>query len=857
MNKKRLRNRILATSLALCFTASALPLSSSSVVNAAQFNDHSIVAAGTDHTLSASNNYDISKELIMPGESFRIEPQYEVFHTVGYYGQDVTNPWLYNASLALGDVSIISKLVRNTADVSGIEEITGTYNLIKMAYERGDLIGALAQIPEDPELREELEQALQEALNKETTVTVGYVNNTSTPIVLQQVRTTSSKSEGVLYGGEYGMTPIVEAFSTHKSDCTIKFFEPYYTISYKDLLEGEEEGLPDRYYIQHEKQELVLPNLVRPGYHFDKWNGGMYFADQEKVGDTTVLSFDWENNLANAGYNFGDETLYPVFEDGYTVTFNPNGGTIDGEESAIYELDTESESFFDIGDYVPEREGYTFLGWCYKPAALYDSLIEDTSNFDWMNNTSGYDIQLYAKWAEESDEELELNGFRLDEETGELTIVSDIGVNGWKSLCNSTNNECKAKVKSAFVGGNLTTVPAYIFSECENLKSVVLPETVKDIYDYAFENCSSLEAIEMPGVTRIFEGAFNACTSLKTIEMPMVKTIGSSAFEKCTSLKTIEMSSVESIGSYAFFGCSSLEAVTIPPQTEYIGYMAFYQCSQLREVVFEITDYDENEDYFSVSGSVFNECHPDLYILVQPSLLNLFKETFMPEYADIITDEVPVREITEVVINNATVSFKADDKPVFTGTVPDGAPCVIDYESWLGADNEFISSSDYWNSAYVERGWCDGLISFFKANTEYSYSLYIKLTEEGYNAGYRIGDNTALSVNGKVIELNPDYVSILDNGTAVIFSNVFTITPQESEYMIGDVDMDGVISISDATYIQKINAELVTPENEIVNKLADADGDGSITISDATLIQKYIAEIFSDTGNAGKYLSEI
>lgn len=855
MNKKRLRNRILATSLALCFTASALPLSSSSVVNAAQVNDHSIVAAGTDHTLSASNNYDISKELIMPGESFRIEPQYEVFHTVGYYGQDVTNPWLYNASLALGDVSIISKLVRNTADVSGIEEITGTYNVIKMAYERGDLIGALAQMPEDPELREELEQALQEALNKETTVTVGYVNNTSTPIVLQQVRTTSSKSEGVLYGGEYGMTPIVEAFSTHKSDCTIKFFEPYYTISYKDLLEGEEEGLPDRYYIQHEKQELVLPNLVRPGYHFDKWNGGMYFADQEKVGDTTVLSFDWENNLANAGYNFGDETLYPVFEDGYTVTFNPNGGTIDGEESAIYELDTESESFFDIGDYVPEREGYTFLGWCYKPAALYDSLIEDTSNYDWMNNTSGYNIQLYAKWAEESDKELELNGFRLDEETGELTIVSDIGVKGWKSLCNSTNNECKAKVKSAFVGGNLTTVPAYIFSECENLKSVVLPETVKDIYDYAFENCSSLEAIEMPGVTHIFEGAFNACTSLKTIEMPMVKTIGSSAFEKCTSLKTIEMSSVESIGSYAFFGCSSLEAVTIPSQTEYIGYMAFYQCSKLREVVFEITDYDENEDYFSVSGSVFNECHPDLYILVQPSMLNLFKETFMPEYADIITDEVPVREITEVVINNATVSFKAGDKPVFTGTVPSGAPYVIDYESWLGADGEFISCSDYWNSAYVERGWCEGLISSFKANTEYQYGLYIKLTEEGYNAGYRFGDNTALSVNGEVIDLNPDYVSILDNGTAVIFSNVVTIIPQESEYMIGDANMDGKITVTDATLIQKFCVGLATPEDETARKLADVNGDGTVSIADATLIQKYLVGGFSDTGNAGKYLS--
>ncbi|MGN1130457.1 MAG: leucine-rich repeat protein [Ruminococcus sp.] len=777
MKKKRLINRILATSLALCFTASVLPLSSSAVVNAAQVKDNSIVAAGAEHILNASNNYDISKELIMPGESFRIEPQYEVFHTVGYYGQDVTNPRLYNASLSMGDVSIISKLVRNTADVSGIEpSINNTYNVIKMAYERGDLSAALEQMPEDPELREKLMQALQEALNKETTVTVGYVNNTNTPIVLQQVRSTSSKSDDVLYGGEYGNTPIVEAGSTHKSDCTIKFFEPYYTISYKDLLEGEEEGLPDRYYIQRESQTLVLPNLVRPGYHFDKWNGGMYFADQEKVGDTTVLTFDWENNLANASYNFGDETLFPTFKSGYTVTFNPNGGTIGGEESAIYELDKESESFFDIGDYTPEREGYTFLGWCYKPSAYYDSLIEDTSNYDWMKNTSGYDIQLYAKWAEESDIELETNGFRLNEETGELTIITDTGVKGWNDLCFDTDYECNAKVKSLYIGGDVTSVGSYDFFNCENLKSVVLSESVESINKSAFSGCSSLETIEMPGVTKILDNAFYDCTSLKTIKMPVVKKINSSAFENCTSLKTVEMPSVIDIYGNAFKNCSSLETVTIPPQTEYIGAQAFYKCSQLSKVVFEITDYDENEDYFSVSDNAFEECHPDLYILVQPSMLNLFKETLLPKYADIITDEVPVREITEVVINNATVNFKAGDKPIFTGTVPDGALYVIDYEGWFGADNEFISSSDYWNSAYVERNWCDGLISSFKTNTEYNYQLYLKLIDEAIEKGYVFGPNTKLKVNGKDVE----YQHSGETSVALQIGTNLTITATET-----------------------------------------------------------------------------
>ena len=633
MKRKKLKKQFLAASLALCITTSLLPFSAT--VNAQNVQENSISTASQNHYLNAGNNYDISKELIMPGEVIQIEPQYESFHTVGYYGQDVVNCWLYNASLNLGEVSIIdSKLVRNTADVSGIKEgRTDTYNVFKMAYERGDLDGVLAQI-EDPERRAKLEQALQNA--SETPVTTGYVNNTNTPIVLQQVRGTSSRSEGVLYGGMGGIIPLAEAGSTHKSDWTIKFFEPYYTISYKDLLEGEEEGLPDRYYIQPEYQEVVLPNLVRPGCHFDRWDGGMYFADQEKVGDTTVLSFDWDNNLANAGYNFGDETLFPVFDDGYTVTFNPRGGTIGGEESAIYELDTEGESFFDIGSYVPVREGYTFLGWCTKPSAYYGSLIEDTSNYDWMNNTSGYDIQLYAKWAEESDEELETNGFRLDEETGELIIITDKGVQGWKDLCFDTDYECNAKVKSLNVGGEVTTVAQYLFRDCVNLKSVVLSESVEDIDNYAFSGCSSLETIEMPGVTSISDYAFYDCTSLKSIEMPMVKSIFGKVFENCTSLET----------------------VTIPSQTEYIGYQAFYKCSQLRQVVFERTDYDEEEDYFYVDESAFVECNPELVIYVQPSMLNLFEETFMPEYADIITDEAPPEIILGDVNGDGELNIK-------------------------------------------------------------------------------------------------------------------------------------------------------------------------------------------------------
>lgn len=921
MNKKKLRYRILAVSLALCFASSALPLSSSAAVSAAQFENHSIVGSGAEHVLSESNNYDISNELIMPGETFRIAPSFEITNSNGYYGQNVTNPHLRGASLELGDVSVISKLVRNTADVSGIEaSIEDTYNVIKTAYDSGALSAALEQKPQDEELLADFQETLQAALSAETTATLGYVNNTNTPIVIQQVRTTSSKSEGVLYGGDSGIIPIVEANSTHKRDCTIRFYEPYYTLSYTGLQGNEGEGLPDRYYIQREKQELVLPNLVRPGYHFVGW-AGLPFAEQKKDGSTTVLSFDWANNLLNASYNFGDETLSPDFEQGYTVTFNPNGGTIGGEKSAIYELDTEGEGFFDIGSYVPVREGYTFAGWCYRPSALYESLIEDTSNYDWIDKKPnyGYDIQLYAKWAEESDEEIEANGFSLNEETGELKILTDNGAYGWKALCDSTRFECKAKVKSIYIGGDVKSIDSDMFRDCDNLKTVVLSESVTNI--------------------------------------------GNSAFESCDSLETI----------------------TIPAQINSIGMWAFYQCSQLREVRFEMTEYDSG-DSFEVSATAFRECHPDLSIIVAQGMLDLFKETFMPAYADIITDsgsqdnyvinnviinnspayctvgEAPKamatregesalnytfyeyweewtqtenglepvkfwysdseqmsrvpedkkitvfeegktysysiiaqsnenytfaakdalsvtvngkdftakselildgkslmigpgafmtptnpaeqKEIELIEISNASVRFKAGGKPVFTGIVPNDAPYVLDYEGWFGEDNEFICISDYWNSAYAERGWCDGLISSFKANTEYIYQLYVKVTDEAAAQGYVFGPGTQLKVNGKVVE----YRHLTEASVSMQIGTDLTMTPAAGEQLsLGDVDGDNSITASDATLLLQRYADIISDATEgYYSDVADVNADGKVDSADATLVLQLYAGIITE-----------
>lgn len=65
--------------------------------------------------------------------------------------------------------------------------------------------------------------------------------------------------------------------------------------------------------------------------------------------------------------------------------------------------------------------------------------------------------------------------------------------------------------------------------------------------------------------------------------------------------------------------------------------------------------------------------------------------------------------------------------------------------------------------------------------------------------------------------------------------------PKEPEYLIGDTNGDGRITIIDVTEIQRHLAEIIHFSDEQL-MLADTNGDGKVDIGDATHLQKYLAE---------------
>lgn len=133
------------------------------------------------------------------------------------------------------------------------------------------------------------------------------------------------------------------------------------------------------------------------------------------------------------------------------------------------------------------------------------------------------------------------------------------------------------------------------------------------------------------------------------------------------------------------------------------------------------------------------------------------------------------------------------------------------YRVFVKSRNSWKALGDTYDTTFLHSSEGEGSI-YAQLGTEYTYTV------------------ACLSYIGKTVTsaYNTDGWSI-------------TFTGGEPEYKVGDTDLDGNITISDVTEIQRHLAELTHFTDEKL-ALADTDGDGKVDIGDATHLQKYLAE---------------
>lgn len=203
------------------------------------------------------------------------------------------------------------------------------------------------------------------------------------------------------------------------------------------------------------------------------------------------------------------------------------------------------------------------------------------------------------------------------------THADDIDNNNWEKIYQDTQNLTSFQVgelTSIFYKADinpllyLNTVPMYYLYH-SSIDSLVIPDSVTSIGDYAFFDCNNLTSIEIPNsVTSIGSSAFGDCNSLTNIKIPnSVTSIGDNTFSGCSSLISITISNkitnigirmfssctnltnitipdnVTNIRDYAFFYCTNLTNIKIPNRVTSIGNYVFYKCIKLSEIFFDGT----------------------------------------------------------------------------------------------------------------------------------------------------------------------------------------------------------------------------------------------------------------------------
>ena len=129
-----------------------------------------------------------------------------------------------------------------------------------------------------------------------------------------------------------------------------------------------------------------------------------------------------------------------------------------------------------------------------------------------------------------------------------------------------------------------------MFSNCKNLKSIIIPGTIISYDTLVFENYYKLtNVIFENGIPEIGSKSFLYCTGLKTITLvSSITKLGRCAFEECSSLQTINIqfgSELKYIDEHAFYKCVSLSTVSLCccVNLSIIGRSAFGFCYKLEQ----------------------------------------------------------------------------------------------------------------------------------------------------------------------------------------------------------------------------------------------------------------------------------
>lgn len=197
----------------------------------------------------------------------------------------------------------------------------------------------------------------------------------------------------------------------------------------------------------------------------------------------------------------------------------------------------------------------------------------------------------------------------------------------------SAFRDCK-NLKKVKLPSGLTRVEENLFSGCSSLTEVIISGKVSSIGRWAFSNCTNLNHVTIPGsVTDINLSAFEKCTSTSltsagpigsgcSIEFGWTEELPNNAFNQLASLTRVKLpSGITRIGDYAFRQCSGLKSIEIPDSVTWIGCAAFKECTSLESIKIPAS-------VQAMDHSVFDSCSNLRYVVILNSEMEMYGTDF-------------------------------------------------------------------------------------------------------------------------------------------------------------------------------------------------------------------------------------
>ncbi len=367
-------------------------------------------------------------------------------------------------------------------------------------------------------------------------------------------------------------------------------------------------------------------------------------------------------------------------------------------------------------------------------------------------------------------------------------------------------------IPSVYEGKPVSAIGDSAFYDCADLTSVVIPDSVHTVENYAFYGCSGV--IEEEGgvsyvdkwaidcddtatsaklrknTKGIADYAFYMCGNLTKISLPdRVSAVGNYAFEGCNGIreqeggviyvdrwvvnsdnsaeKVVLREDTKGIADYAFTSCFAMTEITLPEGLVTIEEYAFYECINLQKVVIPAS-----VQYFR--EGVFYECNGLTEVALPDCVTEIGAETFYnctsltsvtaPDHVTAIGASAfyNCTALTSFTLPNG-VNFIGSD--AFTGC----NPAVYEVEGGVSYIGKWVASCDSEAESVTLRADTKGIVAS-------AFQDRVSLTQAVLPEGLTFIGDSAFRNSGLTSIVLPDSVTFLGGSVFRGCSNMESVT---------------------------------------------------------------------------------